>query len=169
MCGRCETDVDLTEELERLGIVKKGGRGVQIPMNVDVRPTNPIPIVRNVNGENDLSLARWSIVPFWAKDEKAAGYSLFNTRMEDVETKRSFSQSFKRRRCLIVARAYFEWVMRENRKNKNDKQKYRVAFPDRAPLLFAGIWDSWTNPETGEIIESTSMMMREAEGRRLQT
>jgi putative SOS response-associated peptidase YedK len=47
-------------------------------------------------------------VPSWADDPKI-GSRLINARSDTVATKPSFRSAFKRRRCLILADAFYEW------------------------------------------------------------
>jgi hypothetical protein len=54
----------------------------------------------------------------------------FNARSEDVDTKPSYREAFKRRRCLMPAGEFFE------------KGDY-FRFADDRPFAFAGLWESW--------------------------
>ena len=52
---------------------------------------------------------RWGLVPDWAKDI-SIGQKLINARSETVMEKPSYRSAFKRRRCLIPALGYYEWL-----------------------------------------------------------
>jgi len=60
---------------------------------------------------------RWGLVPFWAKDPNI-GFKLINARSDSLAQKASFRESFKKRRCLIPASAFYEWKKSEDSKNK---------------------------------------------------
>lgn len=47
----------------------------------------------------------WGLIPSWSSD----GKGFINARCETLESKPSFTESFQRRRCLILADGFFEW------------------------------------------------------------
>ena len=51
---------------------------------------------------------RWGLIPFWAKNH-SIGSSMINARAETVAEKPSFRDSFRRRRCLVLADGFYEW------------------------------------------------------------
>lgn len=61
--------------------------------------------------------------------------------------------AFRERRCIIPASGFFEWKTQ----GKN-KQPYFISARDGMPLSFAGIWGSWTAVDTGEFIESCTII-----------
>jgi hypothetical protein len=56
--------------------------------------------------ERTLDVARWGLVPFWAKDIKV-GFANINAKAEGIESKPAFREAFQRRRwpragsCLL--------------------------------------------------------------------
>jgi len=60
-------------------------------------------------GERELTIMRWGLIPFFAKDAKIA-YSTINARAETVVKSPVFREPMKRRRCLVPADCFFEWV-----------------------------------------------------------
>jgi putative SOS response-associated peptidase YedK len=79
------------------------------PARYNVAPTQPIPIVRMVEGKRQFALVRWGLIPAWVKDPK--GFSLLiNARGESVNDKPAFRNAMKRRRCLIPADGFYEWT-----------------------------------------------------------
>ena len=78
----------------------------------------------NREGERELSLLKWGLVPFWANDEKI-GYKMINARSETAPKKPSFRDAFAKRRCLIPATGFFEWKKLDARGKK--KQEYEKA------------------------------------------
>ncbi|MCP5365654.1 MAG: SOS response-associated peptidase [Hyphomicrobiales bacterium] len=132
------------------------------PLNLQARynlaPTQDVPIVRQAKDSTDRELlaVRWGLVPFWAKDIKI-GYSLINARAETVDSKPSFRQAFRQRRCLIPANGFYEWQSLDTR----NKQPYYITLPDERPFAFAGLWESWTSLK-GEVIESCTIIVTAA-------
>ena len=69
---------------------------------LNVAPTDPLPVVRYDAKERQRSLdiMRWGLIPYWAKDIKI-GYSTFNARAEEIDTKPAFCGAFRQRRYLV--------------------------------------------------------------------
>jgi putative SOS response-associated peptidase YedK len=75
----------------------------------NVAPTKPVPIIRQNPKEpkRELTLLRWGLVPFWAKDTSAAA-GMTNARSETAATKPAFRDALKFRRCLIPADGFYD-------------------------------------------------------------
>jgi putative SOS response-associated peptidase YedK len=76
----------------------------------NIAPTQPIPTVRQNASQpkRELSLMRWGLIPYWAKDASIDS-SLINARSETVTQKPAFRDALKRHRCLIPADGFYEW------------------------------------------------------------
>jgi len=92
-------------------------------------------------------------VPHWAKDP-SIGAKLSNARGETVAEKPSFRDAFKRRRCLVPADGFYEWKSDEGRKTKTP---YFIPMKDHEVFAFAGLWDSWSDPN-GSLIRSCTII-----------
>ena len=147
MCGR----YDLNESPQMLALHFLLSAEPAAFSNADVRPTNVAPIIRIHEGQRLALPARWGLIPSWAKDEKIAQHT-FNARAETLAEKPSFRAAFKRRRCLVPVSAFFEWRAIPGEKKK---QKLSFASVDGNPLALAGLWEHWTAPDSGEVVEST--------------
>jgi putative SOS response-associated peptidase YedK len=123
----------------------------------NIAPTQNIPIVREEEGKRRFALARWGLIPHWAKDMKI-GYSTINARAETVADKPAFGNAFRNRRCLVPADGFYEWQAIAGSKVK---QPWFIALRDREPMAFAGLWERWRNPE-GEELESCSIIVTDA-------
>jgi putative SOS response-associated peptidase YedK len=51
----------------------------------------------------------WGLVPPWSKDAKNS-HHLINARAETIREKPSFRAAFHKRRCLIVASGFIEFI-----------------------------------------------------------
>jgi putative SOS response-associated peptidase YedK len=78
-------------------------------------------------------------VPTWAKDT-SAGARLINARSETVAVKPSFRAAFAKRRCLIPADGYYEWIT-----EGKAKKPFYIHRADGGILAFAGIYELWRN------------------------
>jgi putative SOS response-associated peptidase YedK len=119
----------------------------------NVAPTQLIPVVRTVdNGERELVEMRWGLIPSWADDRKI-GSRLINARSETVRVKPAFRSAFKLRSCIIPASGFYEW-----RREKSNRQPFHFCRRDNQPLLLAGLWESWTDRTTGEVVDSATII-----------
>jgi putative SOS response-associated peptidase YedK len=112
-----------------------------ITARFNVAPTDQVPIVR-VSHRRELRIlhtARWGLVPSWSTDPRT-GARMINARAETVATSRAFAPSFARRRCLVPADGWFEWVKPVG---KGAKQAYYLTPADGGGLAFAGLWSVW--------------------------
>jgi putative SOS response-associated peptidase YedK len=119
----------------------------------NIAPTQSIPIIRQNPKEpiRELSLVRWGLIPWFAKDASVSA-SMINARSESVDTKPAFRDALKSRRCLVPADGFYEW-----KKMGKGKQPYCFEVGDKELFAFAGIWDRWKNTE-GKVIESCSIL-----------
>jgi putative SOS response-associated peptidase YedK len=123
----------------------------------NIAPTQQVPIVRlGDSSKSKLITARWGLIPSWAKDAKI-GNKLINARGETVAEKPSFRSAFRKRRCLVPADGFYEW-----KKLDGGKQPHFIHLRDEEPFAFAGLWEHWTNPNDGEVIESCTIVTTEA-------
>jgi putative SOS response-associated peptidase YedK len=122
-------------------------------VSFNVAPTQLIPVVRtDDNGERELVDLRWGLIPSWADDLKI-GSRLINARGETVRIKPAFRSAFKQRRCIIPANGFYEWL-----REKNKRQPFHFRRRDNQPLLLAGLWESWTDRTTGEVVDSAAII-----------
>ena len=125
------------------------------PPRYNIAPTQPVPIVRIVNGERRFALVRWGLIPAWVKDPK--GFALLiNARGETVNDKPAFRHAMKRRRCLFPADGFYEWKAEAGR-----RKAYHAQRPGGGPLAFAGLWETWTGPN-GEELETAAIVTTQA-------
>jgi putative SOS response-associated peptidase YedK len=123
----------------------------------NVAPTQTSPIVRlNPQGERELVLARWGLVPFWA-DDPSIGGRMINVRSDSLETKRALKGAFERRRCIVPISGFYEWQAIPGSKTK---QPWYVRLVDESIMLVAGLWERWTKGD--EPIESFGIITTDA-------
>ncbi len=119
----------------------------------NIAPMQNVPVIRQHPAQPKRlgSRMRWGLIPFWAKDS-SIGFKMINARAETVATKPAFRDALKQRRCLIPADGFYEW-----QKNGKAKTPFCFTMADDSIFAFAGIWDSWRNPE-GKAIETCSII-----------
>ena len=108
--------------------------------------------------KRELVIGQWGLVPWFAKAAKLA-YSTNNARFEEIRSKASFKHSWQYgKRCIIPAVSFDEpnW---ESGKNV----WWRFQRADGAPWGLAGLWNTWTNKTSGEIVESYTILTLNAD------
>ena len=90
-----------------------------------------------------LSPLRWGLVPSWA-DSPAIGDRMINARAETVATTNAYKRAFRKRRCIVPADAFYEWLKVEQPgSTKPVRTPWVVKRRDGEPLAFAGLWEIW--------------------------
>lgn len=119
----------------------------------NIAPTEDVLAIRNdADGKRELVTLRWGLVPFWAKDP-SIGNRMINARAETVAGKPAFRAAYRRRRCLVLADGFYEW-----RRDGDRKTPYFITLDSGRPFALAGLWEHWDDKDTGEIIESTTLI-----------
>jgi putative SOS response-associated peptidase YedK len=123
-----------------------------LPPSWNLAPTDPARIVVERAHEDDdvrrsLRLARWGLVPGWAKDP-SVGSRMINARVETLATKPAFRKAVGARRCLVPAEGYFEWTALDGTPSdrpggRTPKQPFWIHPRDGGPLAFAGLYEFW--------------------------
>ena len=124
----------------------------------EVFPSRPGPFIRAATGDSqegarELVVGQWGLIPWFAKSPKLT-YSTCNARSEEMTNKASFKQPWARgQRCIIPAESFDEpnWDT-----GKNVWWRFRRA--DGEPWGLAGLWNTWVDKATGEIVESYTML-----------
>ena len=108
--------------------------------------------------ERELVVGPWGLIPWFAKERKLK-FPTSNARSEELSAKASYKQPWARgQRCIIAARAFFEpnWETGKH-------VPWRFLRSDGAPWGLAGLWNSWTDPSSGEVLESYTMLTLNAD------
>jgi putative SOS response-associated peptidase YedK len=104
-------------------------------------------------GARRAALMRWGLVPHWAK-EPSIGYKLINARAETVRDKPAYRSLLAKRRCLLPADGFYEWRVGADGK----KEPVRFTLADGELFAFAGLWTHWIDRESGELLESCTVL-----------
>ena len=102
---------------------------------------------------NALVVGQWGLIPWFAKAAKLP-YATQNARSEEIAGKASFKEPWARaQRCIIPAWSFDEpcWETGKN-------VWWRFKRKDGTPWGLAGLWNTWIDRATGEIVESYTML-----------
>lgn len=156
MCGRYAATKDPATLVKEFDATDET-EGKAPPVDHNVAPTkNVVTVVarhpRGADGEvlldepatRGLRVMRWGLIPFWAKD-KSVGNRMINTRVETAAEKPAFRRALKKHRCLVPADGWYEW-----QRTAGGKQPFFMTAQDGSSLAFAGIWETWRDPQAEE-------------------
>jgi putative SOS response-associated peptidase YedK len=152
MCGR----YSITTPVEGLRqLFRFAGPSLNLQPRWNVAPTQDAPVVRLAkDGQRELRMLRWGLVPFWAKDISGAA-RMINARGETVADKPAFREALKARRCLVPADGFYEW---ETLGDKPSKQPLLFRMADGKPFAFAGLWERWRPRDGGAPVETFTIV-----------
>lgn len=154
MCGRYTHDYTW-EQIYRMYQLIQQAPPSNMPSNFNVCPTQVVDVIRATAQGRSLAQMRWGLVPsWWQKTIKDIKLATFNARAETVTTRPFFRQAWKRNRCLLPVSGYYEWQT-----IGKEKQPGYFTRRDGNIVTTAGLWDEWTDRETGEVLRSCTMII----------
>lgn len=162
MCGRFTIFADPERLAERFqaSLPETGLRP-----RYNAAPAQPLPVILN-EGPPAIQLLQWGLVPFWAKDP-SIGSRMINARAETLAEKPAFRAAFRKRRCLVLADGFYEWLRstpeatgRSGQKASGGKQPLRIALASGEPFAFAGLWETWDAPD-GSVLRTFTIVTGE--------
>ena len=145
MCGRYTLKTSAKDLAREFHLLEVPG---DLGPRYNLAPTQAAPII-TAQEPRRLTLARWGLIPHWAKDPNVA-HKLVNARAETLAEKPSFKQAFQQRRCLVPADGFYEWVHR----GKQALPQY-ISLPGNRPMAFAGLYELWHAPHGLEVVTFT--------------
>ncbi|XP_068666880.1 uncharacterized protein [Aristolochia californica] len=159
MCGRARCTLRPDEVPRACGFHDCSVTTLQIEQYrplYNVSPGSYFPVLRKDEGEAKgvcVHCMKWGLIPsFTKKTEKPDHFRMFNARSESIDEKASFRRLIPNRRCLVAVEGFYEW-----KKDGSRKQPYYIHFRDHRPLVFAALYDSWTNSE-GEVLHTFTIL-----------
>lgn len=162
MCGRY-VSVTKVKALEKRFNVKAPEPHLFTP-NTNVSHGDHAPVVAS-DAPGELRFFQFGFTPAWGKKQ----FYMVNARSEGdhnkandpqftgamgIVNKPMFRSSIRNKRCLVPADAFIEGPEKE----RLSKPYVMYAKGGERPFSFAGIWDEWVNPNTGEIIRSFAII-----------
>ncbi|WP_298958956.1 SOS response-associated peptidase [uncultured Roseibium sp.] len=124
------------------------------PPRYNIAPTQPLAVVRQDFGKRRFHLLRWGLIPSWVKDPGSFTL-LINARAETAAEKPSFRAAMRHHRCLIPASGFYEW-----RRTPEGKQPYWIHPANGDLMAFAGLWDTWSDPDGGDMDSGAILTMQ---------
>lgn len=121
-----------------------------------IYPHKPAPVIVQMTEQLEIRIMNFSLVPAWSKVRKPK-YTTYNARIEEVLNKPTWREPFKSSHCLVPIQFFIESVYEgpyagHNISIENSKHDLMTA---------AGIWDTWYDRKTGEVMDSFAIITTE--------
>ena len=111
--------------------------------------------------ESEITLARFGLIPSWAKDSKIARHT-YNARSETVKEKPSFKSAYHQRRFAVVLLDDFFEPCYEG----GQIVRHRIKTQNGEPFGVACLWESWRDPlanGASQTVQTFSMLTLNAD------
>jgi len=108
---------------------------------------------------NIPTASTWGLVPHWVKDKdqlKKLWNNTLNARGETLFEKPSFRDSARKKRCLIYVNGFYE-----HHYFNGKTYPYFIYHKNNEPLALAGLWSEWVDKDTGEIMNTFTIVTTE--------
>jgi putative SOS response-associated peptidase YedK len=130
MCGRF-VNLNKIDKLNKIFEINES-ENVENGISYNIAPSQSTIIITN-SKLFKIEKADWGMKFFDKRQNQEK--NIINSRLETIQNKILFKESFEKRRCVIPANGYYEWSI-----NDNIKIPYFINIPDKETIYFAGIW-----------------------------
>ncbi|MEI7607268.1 MAG: SOS response-associated peptidase [Rhodospirillaceae bacterium] len=159
MCGRASQYSEAADVRKQFGLAA-GAEIPNTPARYNAAPRQSLLVVRHDRAAASLiaTVMRWGLVPAWAKDPKI-GDRAINARDVDpdgrtIDMKPMFRDAWRTgRRCIVPLNSFFEWKAAGKL-----KQPYAIGMSDRSLVGAAGLWETWRDTVSGEVVLSFTII-----------
>ena len=130
------------------------GRHNQYRWARDLFPRALGPFVRSGEGTGlEIIVGSWGLIPSWS-NTSLLKYATVNCRSEEAADKPSFRDAWRQgQRCIIPAQSFDEPCWESGR-----NVWWRFRRGDSQPWGLAGLWNTWIDKASGEVVESYTML-----------
>ena len=130
MCGRFASYKNLNKLKNIFNITNSD---FNITKSYNISPGQNVNIILSYKFENYLLSSNWGYN--FINSKTLNNQSVINSRIETINSKLLFKDSFLKRKCIIPANGYFEWSQKEG-----EKKPYLIKLDDGELIYFAGVW-----------------------------
>ena len=130
MCGRF-INLNKIDKLNKIFEINES-KNIENEISYNIAPSQSTIIITNSKFFK-IEKANWGIKFFDKRQNQEK--NIINSRLETIQKKIIFKESFEKRRCVIPANGYYEWSIKDNIKNP-----YFINIPEKEMIYFAGIW-----------------------------
>jgi putative SOS response-associated peptidase YedK len=149
------------KELKKLNKIRRHANGFDYSDWPIIKP--------KMGGQDwDIEYAHWEFIPSWVNSweqvkESRKKFTTLNATCERLFESKMYKDAALKRRCLIPVSGFYEWRHYKPEYSKKDiAYPYYISLPDKQYFFLAGIWQPWTDKETGETIDTFSIVTTKA-------
>ena len=105
-----------------------------------------------------LQSMQWGLVPFWTKRNPDYGSKMKTINCRDdslIEDRGMWTTMKKKKRCIVVAQGFYEWLKKNGGK---EKIPHFTKRKDGQLMCFAGLWDSVQFEDSSEKLFTYSII-----------
>ena len=130
MCGRFASYKNLNKLKNIFNITNSD---FNLTQSYNISPGQNVKIILSYKLENYLLESNWGYT--FINSNTQNKQMVINSRIETINSKLLFKDSFLKRKCIIPANGYFEWSQKEG-----EKKPYLIQLGDGELIYFAGVW-----------------------------
>ena len=130
MCGRFASYKNLNKLKNIFNI---SNSDFNLSQSYNISPGQDVNIILNYKFDNYFLSSNWGYNFINSKTQN--NQIVINSRIETINSKLLFKESFLKRKCIIPANGYFEWSQKDG-----EKKPYYIQLGDSELIYFAGIW-----------------------------
>ncbi|MBO9634443.1 MAG: SOS response-associated peptidase [Chitinophagaceae bacterium] len=141
------------------------------------------PVLKRIDGKEDFEITQmeWGFIPPYLRNREAVvkfrnGYKDANGKFhppittlnavgeEMLQPGKMYRDAALNRRCLVLSTGFYEWrhvhpIGKQGKPLKTAvKYPYHIVLPGQELFFMAGIWQSWTDKDSGETVETFAIV-----------
>ena len=179
MCFHIGINISRTDHVKLKG-KKKKLKEYQLALNQPLASgfEYPLwPVLKPLNDGEDFVpvMMHWEFIPSYIKTvegllhfrkgglntktgRKDFPHNTLNAIGEEVLTKPTYKEAAVKRRCLVLASGFFEWRHFTPPGGKDTAYPYYITVKGQEYFYLAGIYNPWVDEQTGEMVDSFSIL-----------
>lgn len=124
------------------------------PITFRAFPHQNFPVILSDSKGLKFQIMNYSLIPSWSKTAKPK-FATYNARIETIDEKPTWIKPLEKTRCLVGITSFFESCY------EGTHQGNIVEFFSDEVITLAGVYNTWINKETGEIVDSFAIVTKE--------
>ncbi|MEN9952120.1 MAG: hypothetical protein RLZZ520_388 [Bacteroidota bacterium] len=124
------------------------------------------PIIKENQSSIDLVLemAHWEFIPSWINNTKELEtsrekFTTLNAKGENLLESKMYRDATLKRRCIVLSSGFYEWRhYKPIGTKKENAYPYFITIKGKPVFFMAGIYQPWTDKNTGETIDSFAIV-----------
>ena len=118
----------------------------------NIAPKQEVVVIHSEGGVRQGEWMVWGMRPSWAKPGQKLPLNI-NARDDRIRDSGMWRGPVRRSRCIVPADGFYEW-----RKLDGGKQPYLFRMRSGEPFAFAGLYDTWHDRESGQVLRSCAIV-----------